>query len=967
MDMPAPESDAQRLTETVLQVVTQLYEELHRAAGEAPKFEPNSRLESDLGLDSLARIELLLRLEQSLDIRLPDEALSQVVTIADLVSALQSARMADLRPRGPRLPVVSPRAIGARSQSVGTPANVATLNEVLEWHVERHPDAVQAVLLEGDRASPLTYAALHEGAQAVARGLGSGGVPPGATVALMLPTGFAYLEAFFGVLLIGAVPVPIYPPTSAAQLEEHVHRHASVLGNAGIDTLITVQEAQGVARALQARVPSLRHVWSVADLKSSGSLPGVGRAVASDSLAMLQYTSGSTGDPKGVMLTHSNLLSNIRALGGVLNVTASDVFVSWLPLYHDMGLIGAWLGSLYFGCLLVLMSPTAFLSRPERWLRAIHDYRGTLTGAPTFGYELCTRRLIDKDLTGLDLSSLRFAFCGAEPVYADTLERFSRRFAAYGFRAEALAPAYGLAEAAVDVTLPPVGRGLLVDCVDRTLIASTGEARPVMPDQLNPLRFVSCGPPLPGYQLRIVDASGSEVPERREGTLQFKGPSATVGYYRNPTATARLRCADWLDTGDRAYIAGGELYVTGRSKDIIIRRGQHVYPDELENAIGELEGVRKGCVVVFGSVVPGTATERLLVFAETPYKDQALRDRLTVLINDRVVACIGEPPEEVLLAPPYTVLKTSSGKLRRSATRIAYENGTLGRAPAAPAVQMLRLMLEEGRLRLRRWRQTGIQLAYGLYAVGVLAGFAAAVVVMSLLLPDRARVWRLNHRAARSLLRAVHIPFSVKTGTADLVAPHVIVVNHCSYSDSIFVGALLPSPQVFVAKTELQEAPVLNRYLRKLGTLFIERFEPAQSAAEVERIAAIARQTPVIVFPEGTFTRETGLRPFHLGAFQVAVAAGVPVIPIALRGTRLVLRDGQYLPRRMPVSAVVGPSLRAKPGEQPFAAVVRLRDEAREYILHNCGEPDLSLMSAAYMPPGENTYPTAAQEHPAAQ
>src|SRR5581483_11453472 len=390
-----------------------------------------------------------------------------------------------------------------------------------------------AILLEDDRPTPLTYAALAEGAQAVAVALQAGGVLPGQAVALMLPTGIDYLQTFFGVLRAGAIPVPIYPPSSMTQLEDHIHRHTRVLGNARATTLVTVPEAHAVATSLRARVPGLQHVWSGTELLQGSTFKPTPRVLTADSLALLQYTSGSTGDPKGVMLTHGQLLANIRALGQTIQATPDDVFVSWLPLYHDMGLIGAWLGSLYFGCLLVLVSHTAFLARAARLLRAIPDYRGTLTGAPTFGYDLCTRQISDTDLEGIDLSCVRIAFCGAEAVYPDTLERFGRRFASHGFRAQAFAPAYGLAEAAVALTVPPVGRGLRVDRIDRQLMARTGRATSVASEDAHALRFVSCGPPLPGYQIRILDETGAQLTERCEGSLQFKGPSATDGYYRN--------------------------------------------------------------------------------------------------------------------------------------------------------------------------------------------------------------------------------------------------------------------------------------------------------------------------------------------------------------------------------------------------------------------------------------------------
>src|SRR5690606_38768279 len=230
-------------------------------------------------------------------------------------------------------------------------------------------------------------------------------------------------------------------------------------------------------------------------------------AAAPNALALIQYTSGSTGDPKGVELSHANLLANIRAWGGTVGLSSTDVCVSWLPLYHDMGLIVAWLGSLYHACPLVLMSPLDFLARPERWLWAIHHHRGTVAAAPNFAYELCVKRLADVPLDGLDLSTWRLAANGAEPIDPDTPARFAAAFARYGLRPETLTPAYGLAEATVGLAVPPPGRGTRTDRVERERFQRDRIATPADADDARALRFVSCGPPLPGHELRVVDAA----------------------------------------------------------------------------------------------------------------------------------------------------------------------------------------------------------------------------------------------------------------------------------------------------------------------------------------------------------------------------------------------------------------------------------------------------------------------------
>ena len=293
------------------------------------------------------------------------------------------------------------------------------------------------------------------------------------------------------------------------------------------------------------------------------------------------------------------------------------MFLSWLPLYHDMGLIGAWLGSLYFAMPLVLMPPTAFLGRPSRWLTRLHEHRATISGAPNFAYEMCVSRVRDEQIAGIDLSSWRLAFNGAEPVSPNAVRRFTERFAKYGFRPQAMAPAYGLAEAGVCLTVPPLDRGPLFERVERDAYQRRGEALPAQPDDASALEFISSGQALPGYQLRIADDSGRELPDRREGRVEFRGPSATRGYMRNPEATARLFHGDWLDTGDLGYVVGGDLFITSRVKDLIKRAGRNIYPYEVEETVGNLPGVRKGCVAAFGSSDAVARTEKLVVVAET--------------------------------------------------------------------------------------------------------------------------------------------------------------------------------------------------------------------------------------------------------------------------------------------------------------------------------------------------------------
>ncbi len=554
----------QQTAAAALALTRQFLVELHPDAPRIRQIKLDSALERDLGLDSLSRAELAVRIERAFGVTLPEQTLGGAVTLRDLLTALQNTLV---QPLAATQPAIFPSWV---EQVPAAPVDAATLVEALDWHARMHPDRVQIVYLADSSETNISYQDLSQQAGAVAAGLQREGLEPRQTVAIMLPTSPEYFYTYFGILRAGGIPVPIYPPARLSQIEEHVRRHAGILSNAQASILVTIAEARGVARLLEARVSGLRRVVTVPELITGRSTP-LPVAVVRDDIAFLQYTSGSTGDPKGVVLTHTNLLANIRAIGQVTDMSPNDVFVSWLPLYHDMGLICAWLASLYFATPLVVMSPLAFLAHPERWLQAIQRYRGTISAAPNFAYELCVKRIDDAQIEGLDLSSWRIAANGAEPVMPETLRRFTERFARYGLHPEAMTPVYGLAESTVGLLCPPLGRGPRIDLVRREPFSRAGRAELAAADDPGALRFVSCGRPLPGHEVRVVDALGSEVGDRIEGRLEFRGPSSTAGYFRNPEQTRHLFDGDWLDSGDRAYLADGEIHLTGRVKDIIIR------------------------------------------------------------------------------------------------------------------------------------------------------------------------------------------------------------------------------------------------------------------------------------------------------------------------------------------------------------------------------------------------------------
>ena len=926
METAATTSQANAL----LSLLANLVQELHPGRT-APEVTLVSRLEQDLGLDSLARVELLLRVERQLGLTAAEDAALGARTPAELLELL-GVKMAF---------TASPaESEGEADRIIEPPHGAPTLNEVLRWHAEQHgPRPYLTFYAADDRSETLSFGELYAGALQVAGGLIERDVQPGQVIALMLPSGFDFFFAFYGILLAGAVPAPLYPPASRAQLEDHLRRQIGILDNAQAPLLISVEEARDYTRILRTQCATLRDIVGVAELRGGETAPSA--AITPEHLGLIQYTSGSTGQPKGVMLTHANLLANVRAMGEAAQARSTDVFVSWLPLYHDMGLIGACLGSLYYGMRLILMSPLSFIARPIRWLHALHRHGGTLSAAPNFAYQLCAARLDDVELAGIDLRRWRLAFNGAEPVHAETLERFCRKFETYGFAPTAMTPVYGLAENAVGLAFPPLGRGARIDAVDRDRFMREAVAAPSA--AADALHFVSGGRALPHHFIRIVDDTDRELGERRQGRLQFRGPSATRGYFRNADATAQLMHGDWRDSGDFAYVADGEVFITGRAKDLIIRAGRNIYPYELEQAVGALDGIRKNAVAVFASRGAGPA-EDLVVLAETRERAPLRRDELRAQIDALALQLTGTRADHILLAPPRSVLKTSSGKIRRVECRQLYEQGAFTDA----GVQRRRYWYERFRLlrhgsvtTLRRGLFTAADHLYVAWAwtCVIVCGLPAAVLI--LLSPSR----RLIHIVARTAARAMLVLAGIRVRRADTTRlPHdrplVLVSNHASYMDALILTATLDVPLHFVAKRSLKTR-YFGHVLKRLGTEFVARDDVRQSVDDAARLLERVHQGDgVVFFPEATFTAAPGLRPFRLGAFKVAAASGAPVVPIAVRGSRAILRGESRRPRPGRATVWIGEPIPSD--DNSWAGLVALRERARAEILAHCGEPDLA-------------------------
>ncbi|HEY7288020.1 MAG TPA: fatty acyl-AMP ligase [Vicinamibacterales bacterium] len=514
-----------------------------------------------------------------------------------------------------------------------------------------------------------SYADIQTRAQRIARSLRESGLRRGDLVALVLPDAEQFLTAFFGASMASLVPASLFAPSATTELRRYFDLTANALRSSGASAVVTTPGLRHELEALRATCPALSLVltWESLDAPAAeiDAPPGL------DDIAFVQFTSGSTSAPKGIVLSHRNVAANVDAINGPsgLAIGVDDVAVGWLPLSHDMGLVGLGLGPLYAASHGVFLPPHLFARRPVEWLRALTRHRGTISFSPNFGYDLCVRRVKDRELDGLDLSAWRIAGCGAEPIHAQTLEAFAERFARSGFRRTSLFPSYGLAEHVLAASFSPRGRGARSEVVAEEGLEHERVARPAC-DGSAGITLVSCGRPFPGHEIRILNEDGQPLPERSIGEIVLSGPSVMLGYYKHDALTRQTVRDGWLRTGDLGYLAGGELFVCGRAKDVIIVHGRKYHPQDLEWAVDDLAGVRRGRVVAFGTTEAGRP-DRVVIVAEP--NGTVAAETLQQAIRQQVSDLFGLYVDEVALVPSGTVGRTTSGKVRRSETRARYE------------------------------------------------------------------------------------------------------------------------------------------------------------------------------------------------------------------------------------------------------------------------------------------------------
>ena len=501
------------------------------------------------------------------------------------------------------------------------------------------------------------------------------GLRRGDKVALALPKSEEFVCSFLGTMHAGLVPVPMYPPQGLGKLGFYLEHARHILRASESSILITSAQIKTVLGSLIGG--TMRAIYTVEELSPDRIEAPVAK-FSEEEPAFIQFTSGSTSRPKGVIVTHRNIMANTAFIANALKVTQNDIGCSWLPLYHDMGLIGFVLSPIRNFNSVVLMSPFVFLKRPVEWLRRITRHRATISFSPNFGYGLCASRGRDRDQESLDLSSWRIAGCGAEPIQMSTLERFYERFKSAGFRREALMPAYGLAENTLAVSFASIDQPAAFTRVKLKSLTADGFAVEAEAEDPSAIALVNCGPCLPGQELAIVNSDGAQCAPHQIGEIAVRGPAVMRGYYNDPAATAETIKNGWLHTGDMGFVIDGELFVCGRIKDLIIAAGRNYYPADIEWIASEVPGLRSGRVVAFSLNLSrrNGESEGVILCAESKTR-RADRSALAERIRVHVLEHLGLRIDEVVLLERGSLPRTSSGKLQRIKTREMYLEGTL--------------------------------------------------------------------------------------------------------------------------------------------------------------------------------------------------------------------------------------------------------------------------------------------------
>lgn len=585
----------------------------------------------------------------------------------------------------------------------GEQSRMVTLADGLHRAAQERPRGDFTFIADDLTENVWTFPELRRRSLQVASGLQQAGLRRGDRVALMVPQPDEFVPSFLGSVLAGGVPVPMYPPLSLGQLGGYLDHARHIVGASAATFVITNRQIKAVVGTLGTQLSHVKRISTVQEVTADADLWQEPR-IALEDTCFIQFTSGSTSMPKGVVVSHGNLAHNAHCIiaHGLDPDPDRDRGVSWLPLFHDMGLIGFVIAPVLHQVSITFMSPVTFLKRPMIWLETLAKYPSSMTYGPNFAYALAAKRARPADLKKLDLSGVKVAGCGAEPIQAATLRAFLDKFAPVGFRERAFVPSYGMAEATLAISF---ARGIQTDTVVADDLWTRGKATPAdHPQGQGTVEIVNCGGAFPGHGMRIVHPeTGDVLADRLVGEIQVQGPSVMAGYDGNPEKTREtLLDGGWLRTGDLGYLVNGEVFICGRQKDVIIVHGKNYYPQDLEWVASHVDGIRTGNAIAFVTHRDGVDREAVVVVAETK-EDPSRWEVLSSQVSAAVKNAVGLQPDHVMVVEAGTLPKTSSGKVQRNRARELYERGELKRQKDEGKAQMAARVVQSqwAHLRLR--------------------------------------------------------------------------------------------------------------------------------------------------------------------------------------------------------------------------------------------------------------------------
>jgi fatty-acyl-CoA synthase len=565
---------------------------------------------------------------------------------------------------------------------------------------------------EGATEASFSFAAIERASARYGGAFQALGLKKGDRVALILPENEDFVLAFFGAVRAGIVPVPIYPPLGLGQLQGYLDNTRHIVAKSGARALVTTGQIKRLLGTVQDGCPALEQVVAIEGIRESMETLRPEK-IGLDDVAFLQFTSGSTSRPKGVALTHENLAANVACImrDGLRAQSDADHGISWLPLYHDMGLIGFVLAPIVHQVSVTFLPPLLFLKRPVSFFQAVTRHKGTIAFMPNFAFALSVKRIRERDLEGIDLSTWRVAGCGAEPIRPETLEAFADTFSKVGFRKEALLPSYGMAESSLAISFTELGEGMKTLAVDGERLWAEHVAHEIPETDERAVRLVSCGQSFPEHDFAVFaqDDTESKTPlaEGHVGEIRVKGPSVMRGYWEDSERTRETFAGSFLRTGDLGFVKGGRLYICGRSKEVVIVNGRNYYPQDIEWEASKVPGIRKGNVVAFGAKDASGDRERVVVAFEmqdgstaSPEALAARSQELVQAVRKAVQEGMALTLDDAVALLPGVLPKTSSGKLQRAATRALYESGELSGRKGARDKDTLELVKQAAKSQL---------------------------------------------------------------------------------------------------------------------------------------------------------------------------------------------------------------------------------------------------------------------------